>query len=134
VTLLLFGTLAANHAAGWLDRYRARLKLPPVLGPGAERVAYVVLLLAAFVTFATFYKLLPRGKVRWGSASRAAIVALVLWDIARRVFGSVLFHSPAFGLLTGTLAGIVAVLLWVYTAAAICLYGAEIAALLNGNR
>jgi membrane protein len=134
VTFLLLATLAANNAAAWLVRYRARLGLPPILGPGAARISYVVLLLAAFVTFATFYKLLPRGKVRWANASYAALVALLLWDIARRVFGSVLLHSPTFGLLTGTLAGIVAVLLWVYTAAAICLYGAEVAAILNGNR
>ncbi|MBZ5640525.1 MAG: YihY/virulence factor BrkB family protein [Acidobacteriia bacterium] len=134
VTVLLFGTLAANHAAAWLDRYRTRLKLPPVLGPRAAWFSYVALLVAAFATFATFYKLLPRGRIRWRSALSAALVALILWDIARRIFGSVLVHSPTFGLLTGTLAGIVAILLWVYTAAAICLYGAELAALLNGNR
>jgi membrane protein len=134
VTLLLLATLAANHAATWLDRYRARLDLPPVLGPGAAWLSYLALLLAAFVAFATFYKLLPRGKIRWRSAAVAALVALLLWEIARGIFGSVLLHSPTFGLLTGTLAGIVAVLLWVYTAAAVCLYGAEFAALLNGNR
>jgi membrane protein len=134
VTLLLIGTLAANNAAEWLDHYRKKLDLPPILGPGAARVSYLILLLSAFVSFATFYKILPRGKIRWKNAASAALVAVVLWDLARRVFASVLFHSPAFGLLTGTLAGIVAVLLWVYTAAAVCLYGAELAALLNGNR
>jgi membrane protein len=134
VTLLLLATLAANHAATWLDRYRTRLGLPPVLGPGSAWLSYVALLLAAFAAFATFYKLLPRGKIRWRSAALAALVALFLWEIARGIFGSVLLHSPTFGLLTGTLAGIVAVLLWIYTAAAICLYGAEFAALLNDNR
>jgi membrane protein len=134
VTLLLLATLAASHAATWLDRYRSRLELPPIFGPGAAWISYAVLLLSAFLSFAILYKLLPRGLVRWRHAALAALVALVLWDVARRAFGAVLFYSPAFGLLAGTLAGIVAVLLWVYTAVAICLYGAEVAALLNGNR
>ena len=42
--------------------------------------------------------------------------------------------SHAFGLLTGTLAGTVAVLLWIYVSVAILLMGAELAAVLNGNR
>ncbi len=134
VTLLLFVTVAAKNAAEWIDRYRARIDLPPILGPGASRVSYVVLLLSAFVSFAVFYKVLPRGRIRWRTSALAALVAVVLWDLARRAFASVLFHSPTFGLLTGTLAGIVAVLFWVYTAAAICLYGAQLAALFNGNR
>jgi len=50
---------------------------------------------------------------------------------ARRLFGGLLLRSPAFGLLTGTLAGTVAFLLWVYTAVAIVLLGAEFAALVH---
>jgi uncharacterized BrkB/YihY/UPF0761 family membrane protein len=37
-------------------------------------------------------------------------------------------------MLTGTLAGVVSLLLWIYTAAAICILGAELAAVLNGSR
>ncbi len=134
VTVLLIGTLLANQGVAFVARYQAQPGLRPSLGPGAPLATYLILLLAAFVSFATFYKILPRGKIRWRNTALAALVTVVLWDLARRVFASVLFRSPAFGLLTGTLAGIVAVLLWIYTAAAVCLYGAELAALLNGNR
>jgi uncharacterized BrkB/YihY/UPF0761 family membrane protein len=37
-------------------------------------------------------------------------------------------------LFSGALAGIVAVMGWVYVAVAVTIYGAEVAALLNGNR
>ena len=49
------------------------------------------------------------------------------------MFGSLLSGSPAFGLFSGALAGIVAVLGWVYVAVAVTIYGAEVAALLNGR-
>jgi uncharacterized BrkB/YihY/UPF0761 family membrane protein len=50
------------------------------------------------------------------------------------VFGSLLAGSPAFGLFSGALAGIVAVLGWIYVAVVVTIYGAEVAALLNGAR
>jgi len=118
----------------WLDRYRERLGLPPALGPRAAWISYLILLALAFVAFALFYKTLPRGKVSWRAATSSAAVALVLWEVARRVFGEALLRSPGLGLLGGTLAGIVSFLLWNFTAVGIALYGAEVAALLNGNR
>jgi membrane protein len=87
-----------------------------------------------YVVFTLFYKWLPRGKVAWWAAGRAAAVAVVLWEIARQVFGGLLARSPAFGFFSGAMAGIVAVLAWVYVAVAVTIYGAEVAALLNGSR
>ena len=132
--ILLAGSLAVRHAVDWLDRYRERLGLPPALGPRAAWISYLILLALAFVAFALFYKTLPRGKVSWRAATSSAAVALVLWEVARRVFGEALLRSPGLGLLGGTLAGIVSFLLWNFTAVGIALYGAEVAALLNGNR
>lgn len=134
VTILLLVSLLANHAAAWLERVRSRVGLPPAFGAGVRWLSYVVMLLVAYATFTTFYKMLPRGIVRWSAAATGGAFALALWEAARRVFGWFLLQSPTFGLLTGTLAGIVALLLWVYTAVAICLYGAEIASILDGRR
>ncbi len=71
------------------------------------------------------------GKVRWRAAGWGALLALALWEAARRFFGRVLVHSPALGLFSGALSGMVTVLLWVYAAVAIMLLGAEFAALRN---
>ena len=131
---LLGATLFAEHAANWLERYRARNGAPAFLSPRAHVVSAVALLAVTFLVFALFYKWLPRGKVAWSAAARAAVVAMILWEGARHVFGTLLIRSPAFGFLTGALAGIVAFLAWIYVAVAVTLYGAEVAALLNGNR
>ena len=64
----------------------------------------------------------------------SALAAVVLWEAARRLFGAVLLDTPAYGEVTGTLAGVVAVLLWIYAGVAVTLYAAELAAVLNGNR
>ena len=62
------------------------------------------------------------------------MVTVILWEGARQVFGGIIRVSPAFGFFSGAVAGIVAVLAWIYVAVAVLIYGAEVAALLNGNR
>lgn len=131
---LLGATLVAEHVASWLERYRARTGAPAFLSPRAHVVSAIALIVVTFLVLALFYKWLPRGKVAWSAAARAAGVAVVLWEASRHVFGTILVKSPAFGLLTGALAGIVAFLAWIYVAVAVTVYGAEVAALINGNR
>ena len=76
------------------------------------------------------------GKLLTGNSAAAwgALASSILWEFLRRMFGEFLAHSTTFGLLRGTLAAVVASLLWIHLSAAIILYGAEIAALLNGSR
>jgi membrane protein len=132
--ILLGATVIAGHVASWLDSYYARTGAPSSLSPRAHVVSTLSLLAVSFGVFTLFYKWLPRGKVAWSAAAQAAIVAVVLWEGARHVFGGILAKSPGFGFFSGALAGIVAVLGWVYVAVAVTIYGAEVAALLNGNR
>lgn len=130
---LLLASAAAGQALAWVQDARDGLGIPPLPGvlPGLSTVIHAGV---AFVAFATLYKILPRGRVRWKNAAAAAGAGVVLWEIARRLFAGLLARSPGYGLLTGSLAGIVAFLLWIYTAVALLLFGAELAALLNGNR
>jgi membrane protein len=134
IAVVLAASLLADHVAALVDAYRESLGLGPWLGPVGRGFSYVVHLGLNFGAFAAFYKVLPRGRVRWRAVGWSAATAVVLWETARRVFGSMLLDSPAYGEVTGTLAGIVAVLLWIYTAVAVTLYAAEVAAVLNGNR
>jgi membrane protein len=134
IATVLTASLLADHAAGLVDAYRRSLGLGPWLGPLGRAISYAVHLGLNFGAFAAFYKVLPRGRVRWHAVGWSAATAVALWEAARRVFGRLLLDTPAYGEVTGTLAGIVAVLLWIYTAVAVTLYAAEVAAVLNGNR
>jgi membrane protein len=97
-------------------------------------LSYFTLIIASYLTFLIFFRWLPRTHVGWRAASAGALLSLLLWEGARRFFGGILVYSPTFGVITGALAGIVAFLLWIYTAVAIFLLGAELAALVNGSR
>jgi membrane protein len=123
-----------NQATVWLAPYQESLNLPPIVSGGTALVTYAVLLVVTFLAFTLFYKILPRGPIAWRPCLLSAFLALVFWELARRLFSSFLERSPSYGLPTGALAGTVAFLLWVYTSVAIILYGAELAAVLNGNR
>ena len=131
--LLLIISVVANTLPG-LREAAAAVGLVQLLdwlsGTGSQLLIQSVTL----GCFAIFYKFLPRGRVRWSAALTGALLALVLWDGARRLFGAWLAGSPAYGVLTGTLAGTVAFLLWIYASVAVILLGAELAALRNGNR
>ena len=103
-----------------------------ILGQGLAALASrLVLLGIRFATFVLVYRLLPRGGTAWRLALSGALVALPLWEIARRGFGLVLGSLPSFGLVNGTLAGIVTLELWFFAATAIVLLGAEFAAALG---
>lgn len=131
---VLASTLALNQIFGWLAGQQHPMPPPGPLARATGWLSYVAILGVTFGALMLLYKVLPRGRVRWPSAAWAAVPALVLWEGARHVFGGMLGRSPAYGLLTGVLAGTVALLLWIYTAVAIMVYGAEVAAVLNGNR
>ena len=132
--LLLAGTAVASHVVQFLRRYYELIGAPELFSPRTQVASSFGLLVVAFGVFTLFYKLLPRGKIAWSAAARAAVVAVVFWEAARQVFGGIIRMSPAFGLFSGAVAGIVAVLGWIYVAVAIVIFGAEVAALLNGNR
>jgi membrane protein len=132
VSVGMIALLASLVASTSLHRLERLLWEATVLPEGtrlAGSFSRFLIVLAPLALFATFYKVLPRGRVRWRSAGWGALLALALWEAARRVFGRVLVHSPALGLFSGALSGMVTVLLWVYASVALVLLGAEFAAL-----
>jgi membrane protein len=129
--LFLSLALLANTILLELVRYIDLLPLPTVPARMVASASYLALLAASFLIFGLFYKWLPRTSIRWRAAGSGALLAVALWEGARRLFGGLLMRSPAYGLLTGALAGTVTFLLWIYTAVAIVLLGAEFAALVH---
>jgi membrane protein len=71
---------------------------------------------------------LPRQHVRFRHAFLGAAIATVLWWLARWGFGVYLRHTMTWGIMYGSLLGIVAGLTFLYYSCAILLLGAEITA------
>ena len=132
--LFLAAFLLTNMLLPLLGQLRIALGLSPVPDLLAYLGSALVSPALTFIVFFLFYWLLPSGRVRRGPAAAGALLATVGWEAARQLFGLFLQSSPAFGLLTGTLAGVLAFLFWIYTGLAIVLLGAELAAVINGDR
>jgi len=132
--LFLAAFFLTNMLLPLFGQFRTILGLPPMPDPLAYLASTLVSPTLTFIVFYLFYRLLPSGRVRRGPAAAGAVMATVGWEGARQLFGLLLQSSPAFGLLTGTLAGVLAFLFWIYTGLAIALLGAQFAAVLNGDR
>ena len=132
--LLLVTGLVVDRVTAGIEFYRERMGLPPILGPRAAWLSTMLILAVTYVALTLLFKGLPRGRVAWSAAAIAAVPTLILWEITRHVFGGFLLHSPGMDLMAGVFAAIMGLLLWVYVAVLIVLFGAELAAVLNGSR
>jgi membrane protein len=84
--------------------------------------------LAVLVVMTMVLQYLPRLHVRFRHAFLGAAVATALWWLAKWGFGVYLKHTMTWGIMYGSLLGIVAGLTFLYYSCAILLLGAEITA------
>jgi len=118
VSLVLDAAVRALQAAVWPPEGAARVLMEVV-----NQASSLVLLAA---TFALLMKLMPTARVRWSEVALGAVVASVLFNLGRSVFGLYLARAgtaDAFGA-AGSLA---VILMWLFYSAAVFLYGVTFA-------
>lgn len=76
--------------------------------------------------FFGLYKFLPNRRIRWQTATVAALFAGALLELAKSVFGSYVRSFDPSTLYTGTIAALVIVVFWTYYAALIFILGGEV--------
>jgi membrane protein len=91
-------------------------------------VPFAVTLLAMFL----MYVLIPNCRVRWRHALVGALLAALLFELARNGFGLYVHHLASYREIYGALAAIPIFLIWVYLSWVIVLLGATLTAALNG--
>lgn len=112
LALALFGeTVAALQVIGWLGS--------------------IVGLAFAFIAFAILYKTFPNVRVSWSVAWRGALVAAVLWQVAKFLYEFYLVYLARFNLVYGSVGAIIGLLLWGYISASIVLFCAELSAVMS---
>lgn len=88
-----------------------------------QAIAFIFIALMFF----SLYKFLPNRRIRWQTALIASLFTSFLLELAKRGFsGYVQSFNPG-SLYTGTLAGLIIVVVWVYYAAMIFILGGEVA-------
>jgi membrane protein len=126
---MVFGTgilfLLSLGASAIISILRGIFKLPVakliILDVGSRLVAFLLIL----AVFLLFYKLIPNTRTYWRYIWPGALLAAILFEIARTLFIFYLEHFANYQLIYGSIASIIVLLVWIYYSAFIMILGAE---------
>jgi membrane protein len=115
--------------------FRTGISLRLQFGSGSIELIGLALTVALnFVLFSIVYKVLPFGHVTFRQVWGGALLASVLWEIAKIVFVLYLLNFARLSLVYGSVGAVIALLLWGYITATILLFGAEMAAVYSRDK
>jgi membrane protein len=100
---------------GWLGKDTAQ----SILVGGAS-------ILIAFIVFYSLYLIIPPKRIARTKVLVSTLTAVILWELARRIFSVYVAKTGAMTQMYGTFFGVVMVLLWVYYSAFIFIFSAEV--------
>jgi membrane protein len=106
----------------------AGVGLPEFANPAVLR--FIPVFFSA-LSFFLLYRVVPHRRVPWRHAAVGGIVAAVMFEAAKELFGYYVRHGPAYNVLYGTFAALPFFLLWVYLSWLVVLVGAELTAALD---
>ena len=93
-------------------------------------VRQVVPVLVTFTFFFLIYRVVPRRVVTSVHAAQGAVLATILWELAKSVFAYYLRNLARYAGIYGTLEGVIVLAIWLELSVSIVLYCGEIVALL----
>ena len=105
----------------------------PVTGLVLQLINFFVSFAIVTLLFAMIYKLLPDASIQWSDVWIGAIITSLLFTIGKFVIGFYLGSSDV-GLAYGAAGSLVVILIWVYYASQIFLFGAEFTAVYAESR
>ncbi len=104
-----------------------RFWLPDQIIPFGVGVSLLLTLLLDVTLFMVLYMILPHGTSSWREVLTGAIGAGILWEFAKKTFLSfVSAYISITNLVYGTVATIIAFLLWAYISSLIFIFGAHL--------
>ena len=126
---MAFGTgflfLLSLGASAIISVLRRVLNLPAadliIVNVGSRLVAFLLML----AVFLLLYKLIPNTKTYWRYIWPGALLAAILFEIARTLFVFYLENFANYQLIYGSIASIIILLIWIYYSAFIMILGAE---------
>lgn len=137
--LLMTLALGSLFVVALLSRNALRLLgsragyLPSAATPLGSALIEGVAALMLLATFGLIYRYVPRDRVPWRAAGVGAVVALVLFMLARPVFLHYVRTLADYSLVYGPLAVGVILIFWAWIVGVILLYGGEITARVAGD-
>ncbi|MDP9145135.1 MAG: YihY/virulence factor BrkB family protein, partial [Actinomycetota bacterium] len=127
-------TVAMTTIVAALEGILRRLSIDPSSFDGmwTSFVTLILPIVISFVFFFLLYRLGPRRWVTTGAALQGAVLATVLWELAKAGFAYYVRNVARVQGLYGTLEGLIVLALWLELSVSIILYCGEVVALLGG--
>jgi YihY family inner membrane protein len=96
-------------------------------------IGAIVPVLLTILSFSVCYRIAPNARIPWRSALIAGTAAGLLWELAKHLFTFYLPQAmePAYKQLYGPIAGVIAVVFWIYYSSVILVLGAELVSVLQ---
>ncbi len=132
IASLLFGASFLNTTAMRLALHYGFVSRHDLLVQYLEIAGGIVV---GVLIFGLIYRYVPFDSgVRWRDVWPSAVLAAVLWEIAKLAFAWYVTNMALLNLVYGSVGAIIALMLWGYISAVIMLMGAELAAVRAGAR
>jgi membrane protein len=117
--------LLSLGASAIISIIRGVLNLPTadllLVNVGSRLVAFLLIL----AVFLLLYKFIPNARTYWRNVWPGALLAAVLFEIARTLLVFYIENFANYQLIYGTIASIIVLLIWIYYSAFIMVLGAE---------
>lgn len=123
IIILLFGISTALSLLGTVA--------VPGIGMFLSVLARIISFLFTLVIFLLIYKYIPNFRVYWGDIWRGALLGAVMFQLALFAFTYFLNNFAAYELIYGSLASLIAILIWIYISSFILILCAEINVVYN---
>lgn len=131
--------MSASVISSFFNLLRSSAERIPVTAPKAitmftglfwHTIFTLTALIVTIELFTIIYRFLPNKRVKWREAMPGAVVAGVLWEIARYGFSRLLpyFH---YDVVYGSIGAGIVLLSWIYISSLIMLYGAQLCGVLH---
>jgi membrane protein len=133
VGILLFVSMILSPVVIFLQSYQGRI--PVAIGPTIQWI--LKYLLPFFLTCCMFfliYKIIPNKRAHFTSALQAALLAGLVWELAKHLFTWYVLHLARYSVYYGSLSTLAIFVLWVYYSSTILVVGGEFAYFLEEHR
>lgn len=136
MVLVLSALLFVASALTWIYHWIRALALGvlPVSRPWFELAAVGLSVSLSTLMFYLAYRFVPRRRVRRGAALAGALLASLLWEVAKQLFRLYIQHVGVYDQIYGPLGILVAFVMFAYYTAVVFVFSAAFVAALDARR
>ena len=124
--LLFLATMGVTAGITWVKVSVGLFRNPSALLDLVEVVGLIASVVFSIALFFLLYRFVPSCRIPTRRALGAAVLAAVLWEVAKQLFRWYVTTVGVYGQIYGPLGVLVALVMWIYYSATVFVLGAEV--------